>query len=117
MKREAVEGPSSSRTIIKDAAEQCFVIMPISDPPDYESGHFRRVYEDLFEPACRNAGYHSIRADDVRETNLIHVDILKRLLESPMAICDLSTQNPNVLFELGFRQAFDKPVLLVLEPC
>jgi hypothetical protein len=89
MKREAVEGPSSSRTNIKDAAEQCFVIMPISDPPDYEPGHFRRVYDDLVAPACRKAGYHPIRADDVLETNLIHVDILKRLLEAPMAICDL----------------------------
>lgn len=32
-----------------------------------------------------------------------------------MAICDLSTRNPNVLFELGFRQAFDKPTVLVQE--
>jgi len=32
-----------------------------------------------------------------------------------MAICDLSSRNPNVLFELGIRQAFDKPVLLVQE--
>jgi hypothetical protein len=30
-----------------------------------------------------------------------------------MAICDLSSKNPNVLYELGIRQAFDKPVLLV----
>ena len=32
-----------------------------------------------------------------------------------MAICDLSTRNPNVLFELGIRQAYDKPVVLVQE--
>lgn len=30
-----------------------------------------------------------------------------------MAICDLSSKNPNVLFELGIRQAFDKPTVLV----
>jgi len=32
-----------------------------------------------------------------------------------MAICDLSSRNPNVLFELGLRQAFDKPTVLVQE--
>lgn len=30
-----------------------------------------------------------------------------------MAICDLTAQSPNVLFELGLRQAFDKPTVLV----
>ena len=30
-----------------------------------------------------------------------------------MAVCDLSNQNPNVLYELGLRQAYDKPVVLI----
>ncbi len=93
----------------------CFIIMPIADHPDYKQGHFKRVYDDIFAPACRAAGYRPIRADDVAQTNLIHLDILQKLLESPMAICDLSTRNPNVLFELGLRQAFDKPTVLVQE--
>lgn len=98
-----------------DERPECFLIMPISDPVGYETGHFRRVCEDLFVPACELAGYHSVRADKVREANLIHLDILRRLINSPMAICDLSCRNPNVLFELGIRQAFDKPVVLVQE--
>lgn len=93
----------------------CFIIMPIADHPDYKQGHFKRVYEDIFKPACKAAGYNPVRADDVAQTNLIHLDILQKLLESPMAICDLSTRNPNVLFELGLRQAFDKPTILVQE--
>ena len=93
----------------------CFIIMPIADHPDYKSGHFKRVYEDILAPACKAAGYKPVRADDVTQANLIHLDILQKLLESPMAICDLSTRNPNVLFELGLRQAFDKPTILVQE--
>jgi hypothetical protein len=95
--------------------EGCFVIMPIADPDGYEKGHFSRVYEDIFKPACENAGFSPIRADEVKQTNLIHLDILQKLIESPMAICDLSSRNPNVLFELGLRQAFDKPTVLVQE--
>ncbi len=95
--------------------QECFVIMPISDHKDYEKGHFKRVYEDVIIPACEKANYKAVRADDVEETDMIHLSILKKLIEAPMAICDLSTRNPNVLFELGLRQAFDKPVVLIQE--
>jgi hypothetical protein len=97
----------------KSALAECFVIMPISDQQGYDAGHFTKVYEDIFKPACASAGYAATRADDVKESNLIHLDILKRVVHSPMAICDLSSRNPNVLFELGLRQAFDKPTILV----
>lgn len=93
----------------------CFIIMPISDPPGYAPGHFRRVYEDILRVSCEKAGYNAIRADDVKQTNLIHIDILLKVINSPMAICDLSNTNPNVLFELGIRQAFDKPTVLIQE--
>lgn len=98
-----------------ECAPECFVIMPIADPDGYSKGHFARVYEDIFKPACEAAGFKALRADDVKQTNLIHLDILKKLIESPMAICDLSSRNPNVLFEFGLRQAFDKPTVLVQE--
>lgn len=98
----------------KDLPE-CFVIMPISELEGYPQGHFRRVYEDILSPACLNAGFKAFRADDSKSTNLIQLEILERLIESPMALCDLSSTNPNVMFELALRQAFDKPVALIQE--
>jgi hypothetical protein len=89
--------------------------MPIGDSEGYDNGHFKHVYENIIKPACSEAGFNAVRADDVKETNLIHLDILKKLIDAPIAICDLSTRNPNVLFELGIRQAFDKPVVLIQE--
>lgn len=89
--------------------------MPISDVDSHDNGRFRRVFEDIISPACDESGYSPQLASDVKETNLIHLDILKKLIEAPIAICDLSTRNPNVLFELGIRQAFDKPVVLIQE--
>ena len=89
--------------------------MQISDSEGYTPGHFGHVYENIIKPSCENAGYNPVRADEVKETNLIHLDILKKLIEAPIAICDLSNRNPNVLFELGIRQAFDKPVVLIQE--
>ncbi|MFT0363434.1 hypothetical protein [Bacteroides thetaiotaomicron] len=100
---------------MSDKKEDCFVIMPISDCEGYNSGHFTRVYEDIIKPAVFQAEFNPIRGDEVAKTNLIQLDILKKLLETPIAICDLSSRNPNVLFELGIRQAFDMPVVLIQE--
>jgi hypothetical protein len=91
----------------------CFVLMPISDQASYDPGHFNRVYEYLIKPACEAEDLETVRADEVRSTNHIVVDIIQRILQSDMVVCDLSSRNPNVLYELGFRQAFDLPVVLL----
>lgn len=99
----------------KKEQKDCFIIMPIADADDYPKEHFSHVYENIIKPSCEMSGHKAVRADEVKETNLIHLDILKKLIEAPIAICDLSNRNPNVLFELGIRQAFDKPVVLIQE--
>ncbi|KAB2849559.1 MAG: hypothetical protein F9K44_07630 [Hyphomicrobiaceae bacterium] len=96
-----------------DGNEDCFAIVPISDQPNYEPDHFLNVYIDLIEPAVRIANFVPKVANRVKETNIIHLDILQRILEAPICICDLSSRNPNVMFELGLRQAFDMPVVLI----
>ena len=70
--------------------KSCFIIMPIADVPGYDSGHFNRVYNHIIKPACELAGFSPIRADDINSSNLIVVDILKKIIESDLAICDLS---------------------------
>lgn len=87
--------------------------MPISDNSNYPERHFYRVYEHIIIPACENAGFQPIRADDVINTNYIAIDVIRKIIESELVLCDLSSQNPNVLYELGIRQAFNKPVVLI----
>lgn len=101
--------------MVEKTDKNCFVIMPIADTEGYSQGHFKHVYDNIISPGCELAGYKSQRADEVKASNLIHLDILNKLIEAPIAICDLSSRNPNVLFELGIRQAFDKPVVLIQE--
>jgi hypothetical protein len=96
----------------KDKPE-CFVVMPISDVETYDEGHFGRVYEYIIKPACDAAGFKATRADEIQVTNYIVIDILRRILEAEMVVCDLSSRNPNVMYELGIRQAFNMPVTLI----
>lgn len=93
--------------------EQCFVIMPISDKDGYTQGHFDKVYEQIFKPAITKAGFEPYRVDENKISDSIINKIFDAVQNSPMALCDLSSRNPNVLYELGLRQAYDKPVVLV----
>ena len=99
----------------EEKLKKCFVIMPISDVDGYPKGHFDRVYEFIIKPACMQAGFDAIRADVTAKTNVIIVDILKNVYDCDMAICDLSARNPNVFYELGFRQAFNKKTVLMID--
>lgn len=97
----------------KEEEKTCFVIMPFSDVEGYDKGHFTRVYKYLIKPACEVAGFKPIRADENSKADVIIVDILQKILECDMAICDMSSKNPNVFYELGFRHAFNKKTVLI----
>lgn len=71
------------------------------------------MYEQIFVPAIKEAGYDAFRVDEDNMCTQIVEKIFKAIQECPMALCDLSNRNPNVLYELGIRQAYDKPVVLV----
>ena len=96
-----------------DNEKICFVIMPISNHEAYDIGHFDRVYTNIFKPAIIKAGFIPKRADECDKTNVIILDIIDNIIKADMVICDLSTSNPNVMYELGIRQAYDRPVTLV----
>ena len=95
--------------------ETCFVIMPNSAPKGYQETHFDKIYQYILSPAIEQAGFEPYRADEGCSSDGIPTHILEKLMFSPMAICDLSAHNPNVLYELGIRHMFKLPVALVQE--
>ena len=109
MPQKIDEKPNSNELI------ECFVIMPISSQPNYDDDHFTLVYEDIIAPAIRANSMEPYRGDDSKNTNLIQLDILNRVIKTPIAVCDMSAKNPNVFFELGMRQAFDLPTVLLID--
>jgi hypothetical protein len=95
----------------------CFVAMPITTRSGYvekfgDANHFPHVLEHLFSPALIKAGYRVI-APSSRGAQLIHAEIIKNLEQADLVLCDLSSLNVNVFFELGIRTSLDRPVVLV----
>ncbi|POQ05497.1 RNA helicase [Pseudomonas syringae] len=48
--------------------------------------------------------------DDV---GVIQKRIVQNVYSSDIVVCDVSCKNPNVMFELGMRLAFDKPTVII----
>lgn len=92
---------------------QCFVIMPFRErTATFHAGFFDEVLRSLIAPAGRKAGFVVTTAS--REgTEVIQSTIVNDLLNADMVIADLTEHNPNVLFELGMRMAYDKPICLI----
>lgn len=94
-------------------AKTCFVMMPIADVDGYPAGHFTEVFKQLIEPAVTDAGYECTLATSTNSAHMIQLEVVTKVATADLCICDLSTNNPNVLFEYGIRQAFDKPTVLI----
>ena len=88
--------------------KQCFVIMPYGGDDPEMVRHYEGVYQSIITPAARAAGYDPKRSDIAGEPGNITHDIIRDLAESDIVIADLTSKNPNVLFELGIRHAFRK---------
>jgi len=92
--------------------------MPISVTEQYlnlygkDELHFEHTYKHLFEKALHQANYKAIWPVS-KGSEVIHSDIIKNLENADLVLCDISTLNPNVFFELGIRTALNKPVCLV----
>ena len=97
--------------------KSCFIAMPVSTPSQYSEAfnddiHFQHVLEELMIPAVHKAGYLPIRPI-AKGADMIHAEIISQLETADLVLCDISSLNPNVFFELGIRTAVDKPVCIV----
>lgn len=104
----------------KDKAEQaespkqrtCGIVMPISAIDGCEASHWKEVL-DIITAACGAAGFEASLVSEAGESGIIHKDIVRNLYHSDMVVVDVSAKNPNVMFELGMRLAFDKPAVII----
>ena len=86
----------------------CFVIMGFGKKTDYPSGRtidLDKTYINIIKPAVVKAGYRCIRADEIQDSGLIDRSMYALLLYSDLVIADISTYNPNAIYELGIRHA------------
>jgi predicted nucleotide-binding protein len=65
-------------------------------------------------PATQASGYELLRADQINVPGPITGQIVRLLLESDLVVADISSLNPNVMYELGIRHAARRPVIQLI---
>ena len=85
----------------------CFVIQP------FDGGVFDKRYDSVFAPAIEAAGVQPYRVDRDPSVSIPIQDIENGIRDSIICFADITTDNPNVWFELGFALAIPKEVVLV----
>ncbi|MEY2502510.1 MAG: hypothetical protein QOI07_2844 [Verrucomicrobiota bacterium] len=86
--------------------------MPISPIDGCDEAHWLEV-RTILGDAIRDGGFDPSLVSDADDIGIIQKRIIQNLYENPIVVCDVSGKNPNVMFELGLRLAFDKPTLIV----
>lgn len=90
----------------------CGIIMPISSIDGCDEQHWVEVMNIISE-SIEEAGFHAKLVSYADEATVIQKTIIQNLYENPIVVCDVSGKNPNVMFELGMRLAFDKPTIII----
>jgi hypothetical protein len=90
----------------------CGIIMPISAIDGCSESHWSDVHEILNE-AIEDAGFEANLVSNADDVGIIQKRIIQNLYDNPVVVCDVSGKNPNVMFELGMRLAFDRPTIIV----
>lgn len=85
----------------------CFVVQP------FDGGRFDKRYKDVFSPAIRAAGLEPYRVDHDPSVSIPIDDIQAGIENSDVCLADITTDNPNVWFELGYAIAARREVVLV----
>lgn len=86
----------------------CFVIMGFGKKTDFLSGKtydLDQTYKNIIKPSVINSGYECVRADEIRDSGLIDKSMYVLLMQSDLVIADITTYNPNAIYELGIRHA------------
>lgn len=104
---------------VSDQRKKIGLIMPISKTEGYKENHWyevREILEDSIKSVEEDMNIEcecQIVSDIAGTEKIIQRNIVTNIYDSDLIICDVSSLNPNVLFELGMRLAFDKQVIIV----
>ena|ERR1044072_426522 len=86
---------------------RCFVIQP------FDKAKFDKRFDAIFKPAIIEAGLEPYRVDKDQSVEIPIQAIEAGIRESDICLADITTDNPNVWYELGYSVANGKDVVMV----
>lgn len=87
---------------------KAFIVMQFSD-------EYNKLYAEVIKPICEEYGLDCERADEFYTSTPIIADIVNSIVESSIIIAEITPDNPNVYYELGYAHAINKPTILLCD--
>lgn len=78
-------------------------------------GDYDVLYDEVIKPVCIKLQYNPIRGDEVVSCSMILSDIITSIQNSAVIIADITPDNPNVFYEIGYAHALNKPTILLCD--
>lgn len=88
--------------------KKAFIIMPFQRD-------FDNVWFGGIKPACTECHYAPLRVDEVNLSSLITDDIERYSNMADVVVVDLTGNNPNVMFDLGWSLAKNKKPIVICQ--
>ena len=89
----------------------CFVIMPFA--ADFDDVY--AVIKSTVESTAADTRGRCFRLDESRPAGRITARLLTELRSATLCIADLTENKPNVMWELGFAMALEKPTIIITQ--
>lgn len=112
--QKTIKSDNGQNNKVEKNKPQCGIIMPISAIEDCPASHWNEV-KRILESAISAAGYSPLLVSDANDSGVIQKRIVQNIYDNEIVVCDVSCRNPNVMFELGMRLAFDKPTIIIMD--
>lgn len=93
---------------IERSSPKLFVVMQFSH-------EYNELYEEVIKPVSEEFGYECIRADEFYTSTPILSDIITSIQEATAIIAEITPDNPNVFYEIGYSHAIKKPTILLCD--
>jgi len=96
----------------------CFALLPFGVKHDAATGttvDFERVFAEILKPAAERAGLMLVRADSGSiSSSSLTKQVLAGVMSSDLVLADITTADPDVMYELGVRHALNRGPTVLL---
>lgn len=91
----------------------CFIVCPIGADDSPQRQRSDKVLKHIIEPICDELGFTVTRVDKLLSVDKIDNTIVEYLSTAHLVIADMTDHNPNAFYEIGYRHALNKPLILI----
>jgi len=91
-----------------------FFVTPIGADDSSDRKRADDVMNHVLLPALSNS-FEIIRADKIVKPGSITQDVIEHVYESDLVVADLTGLNANVMYEVGIRHSFNRPIIQIAQ--